>query len=452
MQQEVQYIKEKRTRAKKRELIVLLSMQKRGVDLKIGRLFCIQKQNQWKWDWRKRRMKMALMPNPLGSKEKTAKKLYAFLLLAVQEEKWHHVEWGFETLKLIYAQGYAKSQDAGRLGALVRAVDEKGADECALRLMNAFALLCRCIEHDDVISALIVTALYAYRNRKEALLAKCGDCLCRIAMDEERLTDTMISALKQIGILAIKHQDDGLFREIMSRTLAVGYLRNLAIDKLIHISVVWLEKILERGETSCYEVWKDVFEDTITQRRWTDEEMLRFIESCRLFAGLSAMNPYAAIMQRFLADMLRFAQLQGSIEAQITAVQIVGMAMRIAVHDHPPILAIPYVVPLVKFGADLAHRQMQYPKLYMAKNDCILLAVWQVFLLLEQELQENTWSEACDKLRMLYENYRDTFPMKERELLWWRSLFTYRMKTEKKAIPSDVKRLKKQERIALIGE
>lgn len=452
MQQEVQYTKEKRTRAKKRELIVLQSMRKKGVDLSLGRLFCIQKQNQWKWDWRKRRVKLSLVPRPFGNKEKTAKKLYTFLYRATEEAKWHHVDWGFEALKLLYGEGYAKGQDAGRLGALVRAVDEKGKNDCALRLMDGFALLYRHMPHEvqSIVSALSVLALYAYRNRQEALLAKCGDYLCRIALEEEYVTDAMITAIKQVGILAIKRQDTALFREMLTRGMSICYLRSVPKDKLISMLLSWLEKILEQSEPRCYEAWKDAFEDSVTQGRWDNEAMLRFIESCRALAAMSAMNPYAPLLRRFLNDMLGYAELSKNIEVKITAVQIVGMAMRIAVQDHKRTMALPYVAVLAKFGANLAYRQLQYPKLYETGEGRVLTAVWQVFLLLEQELQESTWSEMRDNLLPLYEDYQNAFPTKEREQLWWHALFAYREQERKMAVPQGVQRLTSKERSVLI--
>lgn len=452
MQQEVQYTKEKRTRAKKRELIVLLSMQRKGVDLELGRLFCVQKSNQWKWHWRKRRMKMALVPKVFGSKEKTMKKLYAFLNLAAEDAKWHHVDWGFETLKMLYTKGYVQSRDAGRLGALVRSVDEKGEYDCALRLMNAFVTLYRHAPQyrKDMIAAITVIALYAYRNKREALLAKCADYLCRIAMDDEQEADEWMPAIKQIGSMAIRRQDGALLREIMSRIITVCYLRSVSSDKLVTLLVTWLEKILHQGDASCYEIWSEVFARSITQEHWSNEAMLALIESCRPLVGLSAMNPYAPIMRQFLADMLYYSELQGDIACSVSAVQIVGMAMRIAVQDHPPTLAIPYTLPLTALGASLSYRQVQYPGLYEAGDGQILTAVWQAFILLDKELEEGRWGDEQDQLLMIYESYRTTFPITKRDMLWWRSLFAYRSRTENKPIPQCIGRLNKKERTALI--
>lgn len=454
MQQEGQYTKEKRTRAKKRELIVLLSMQRKGVDLGLGRLFCIQKQNQWKWHWRKRCMKMVLVPKVFGTKEKTVKKLYTFLNLAVEDAKWHHVDWGFETLKVLYTKGYVQRQDAGRLGALVRSVDEKGESDCALRLMSAFVTLYRQASQytEEIVSAISVIALYACRKKKDALLAKCADYLCRIAMDDRQSSAVWLSAIKQIGIMAIRRQDDALLREIISRTIAVCYLRSVTADKPAMLLTAWLEKILRQEDEPCYQVWREVFAHSITQAHWSDEAMLALIESWRPLAGLSAMNPYAPIMRQFLSDMLYYSELQGDVACAVSTVQIVGMAMRIAVQDHPPALAIPYILPLASLGASLSYRQVQYPHLYETGDGQILTAVWQAFILLDKELEEGRWGDEQDQLLMIYESYRTTFPITKRNMLWWRSLFAYRSRTENKSIPQSIGRLTKKERTALIRQ
>lgn len=430
----------------------MLSMQRKGVDLGLGRLFCVQKPNQWKWHWRKRRMKLALVPKVFGSKEKTMKKLYAFLNLAAEEGKWHHVDWGFETLKMLYTKGYVQSRDAGRLGALVRSVDEKGEHDCALRLMSAFVTLYRHAPQyrKDMTSAITVIALYAYRNKREALLAKCADYLCRIAMDDEQEADEWMPAIKQIGSMAIRRQDGALLREIMSRIITVCYLRSVPSDKLATLLVAWLEKILHQGDASCYEIWSEVFAHSITQEHWSNEAMLALIESCRPLAGLSAMNPYAPIMRQFLSDMLYYSELQGDIACSVSAVQIVGMAMRIAVQDYPPALAIPYILPLAALGASLSYRQVQYPRLYEAGDGKILTAVWQAFILLDKELEEGRWGDEQDQLLMIYESYRTTFQITKRDMLWWRSLFAYRSRTENKPTPQCIGRLSKKERTALI--
>lgn len=454
MQQEVQYTKEKRTRVKKRELIVLQSMLKTRVDLRLGRLFCIQKQNQWKWNWRKRRMALALATEPIHGKEKTCKKLYGFLQKAAEAEKWDYVEWGFETLKMLYGKRWAVDKDASRLGALVRAVSEAGKEDCAIQLMSGFVSLYRNHDsyHENIISAIEVIALYAYRNRKPVLLAKCGDYLCRIALDDESATAVSLQALQRIGTLAILRREAGLFREMMTRTVMITCLRAVPPENRRAVFLAWLEKILYYEEQSCYDAWRDVFADSIMQGHWTSTAMLDFVESCRPLAGLSAMNPYAPLMRCFLADILYYAKLAEDDDIAIASVQIVGMAMRIAVQDYPPEVAMGYIAPLVTFGGNQAWRQVAYPSLYRTGEGRVLTAIWQVFLLLEQELQESTWGETSDKLLPLYEDYQNAFPTKERERLWWHALFAYRLKINGTPIPSTVKKLTKKERTALIRQ
>lgn len=452
MQQEVQYTKEKRTRAKKRELIVLQSMLKTRVDLGLGRLFCIQKQNQWKWNWRKRRMALALATEPIQGKEKTCKRLYGFLQKAAEAEKWDYVEWGFETLKMLYGKRWAVDKDAARLGALVRAVSEAGKDDCAIQLMSGFVPLYRNHDsyHENIISAIEVVALYAYRNRKTVLLAKCGDYLCRIALDDESAIAVSLQAVQRIGTLAILRKEVGLFREMMTRTVMITCVRAVPMEKRRTVFLAWLEKILYYEEQSCYNAWRDVFADSIRQGHWTSTAMLDFVESCRPLAGLSAMNSYAPMMRYFLADMLYYAELAEDDATAIASVQIVGMAMRIAVQDYPPEVAMGYVAPLVNFGGNQAWRQVAYPSLYRTGEGRVLAAIWQVFLLLERELLDSSWGQDADKLTPIYEQYHSTFPITDRDNLWWRSLFAYRMKIEGTPIPHNVKKLTKKERTALI--
>lgn len=430
----------------------MLSMQKTGVGLRSGRLFCIQKQNEWKWDWRKKRMKLELASTRVRHKTDACKRLYPFLLLAASEEKWKHIEWGFETLKLLYSEGKLQSQDAMRLGSLVRQICDIGRADCALMLMSGFVPLYRCNPHcrEEVISALAVVALYAYRNKHHALLAKCGDYLCRIALEQEAVTDELLRAVKQVGMLAIRRKDEALFREMMTRMMTVFFVKSGDMARLEALLVAWLERILHQDTEACYEAWRDCFAESLSQGHWTSPAMLDLLEACRSLAGLSSMNPYSLTMRRFLADMLYYAELEESTEVQITAVQIVGMAMRIALHDYPHALSMPYIAPLVQFGGNWAWRQVRFPALYETGEGRILTAVWQVFLLLEKELSENSWQEERDMLYPIYENYQTTFPLTERDGLFWRSLFAHRKETEGKPIPRKVGRLTRKERTNLI--
>lgn len=430
----------------------MLSMHKVGVGLNSGRLFCIQKQNKWKWDWRKKRMKIELVSTKLRRRHDRCRRLYPFLGLAAAEEKWGHIEWGFETLKFLYSEGVAERQDAGRLGSLVRQVADLGKSDCALALLSGFVPLYRhnpsCRE--EIVGALSVIALHAYRNRQPALMAKCGDYLCRIAIEEESVVDELVRAVKQVGILAVRGRDEGLFREMMMRMMKVFFMRTGSMARLTSLLTAWLERILHQDGEACYEAWRSCLIESLTKGQWTNCDLLALMESCRSMAGLAAMNPYSPVMRRFLSDILYYAELQEDKDVQITAVQIVGMAMRIAVHDYPAALSMPYIVPLSRFGGNQAWRQARFPMLYETGEGRVLTAVWQVFLLLEKELEENRWQEEGDLFFPVYDAYQTTYPLAEREVLFWRSFFAYRKKVNGKTIPRKVGVLTKKERADLL--
>ncbi len=430
----------------------MLSMQKVGVGLNSGRLFCIRKQNKWKWDWRKKRMKIELASTRIRRKTDRCKRLYPFLMMAASEEKWGHIDWGFETLKFLYSEGMALHQDAGRLGNLVRQVADMGKTDCALALLSGFVPMYRhnpsCRE--EIVGALSVVALHAYRNKCPVLTAKCGDYLCRIALEQEAVTDELLRAVKQVGMLAIRGRDEGLFREMMTRIMKIFFVRTGDMMKLTVLLTAWLERILHQDGEGCYEAWRSCLTESLTKGQWTSTDMLALMESCRSMAGLAAMNPYSTVMRQFLGDILRYAELQADADVQITAVQIVGMAMRIAVHDYPSPLAMPYIVPLSRFGGDWAWRQAQFPALYETREGRVLTAVWQVFLLLEKELEENRWQEEGDLFYPVCEAYQTAFPLTEREVLFWRSFFAYRKKVNGKTIPRKIGTLTKKERMNLI--
>lgn len=430
----------------------MLSMHKVGVGLNSGRLFCIQKQNKWKWDWRKKRMKIELVSTKLRRRHDRCRRLYPFLGLAAAEEKWGHIEWGFETLKFLYSEGVAERQDAGRLGSLVRQVADLGKSDCALALLSGFVPLYRhnpsCRE--EIVGALSVIALHAYRNRQPALMAKCGDYLCRIAIEEESVVDELVRAVKQVGILAVRGRDEGLFREMMMRMMKVFFMRTGSMARLTSLLTAWLERILHQDGEACYEAWRSCLIESLTKGQWTNCDLLALMESCRSMAGLAAMNPYSPVMRRFLSDILYYAELQEDKDVQITAVQIVGMAMRIAVHDYPAALSMPYIVPLSRFGGNQAWRQARFPMLYETGEGRVLTAVWQVFLLLEKELEENRWQEEGDLFYPVYDAYQTTYPLAEREVLFWRSFFAYRKKVNGKTIPRKVGVLTKKERADLL--
>ena len=430
----------------------MLSMHKVGVGLNSGRLFCIQKQNKWKWDWRKKRMKIELVSTKLRRRHDRCRRLYPFLGLAAAEEKWGHIEWGFETLKFLYSEGVAERQDAGRLGSLVRQVADLGKSDCALALLSGFVPLYRhnpsCRE--EIVGALSVIALHAYRNRQPALMAKCGDYLCRIAIEEESVVDELVRAVKQVGILAVRGRDEGLFREMMMRMMKVFFMRTGSMARLTSLLTAWLERILHQDGEACYEAWRSCLIESLTKGQWTNCDLLALMESCRSMAGLAAMNPYSPVMRRFLSDILYYAELQEDKDVQITAVQIVGMAMRIAVHDYPAALSMPYIVPLSRFGGNQAWRQARFPMLYETGEGRVLTAVWQVVLLLEKELEENRWQEEGDLFFPVYDAYQTTYPLAEREVLFWRSFFAYRKKVNGKTIPRKVGVLTKKERADLL--
>lgn len=399
-------------------------------------------------------MKFRLASARLRHKTDACKRFYPFLLLAASEEQWGHIDWGFETLKLLYSEGNAQSQDALRLGSLVRQLGDAGKDDCALLIMGGFASLYRhnpqC--HENIISALAVIALYAYRSKRGALLAKSGDYLCRIAIEQETMTEELIRAIKQTGMLAIRRRDDALFREIMSRVMTIFFAKTGDTDKLTSLLVDWLERILHQDAEACYSAWRDCFADSITQGHWTSSAMLALLESCRSLAGLAAINPYSETMRRFLADILDYSEMTENTEVQITAVQIVGMAMRIAVRDYPRPLSMPYLVPLVQFGGSQAWRRLRFPMLYETGEGRVLRAVWQVFILLEQELEEKEYQEQTDMLASVWDAYRAEYSPAERDSLFWRALFAYRRETSGKHIPRRAGRLTKRERTDLLGK
>ena len=399
-------------------------------------------------------MKIELASTKLGRKTDRCRRLYPFLMMAVAEEKWGHIDWGFEMLKFLYSEGEAQQQDAGRLGSLVRQVADMGKTDCALALLSGFVPMYRhnpsCRE--EIVGALSVIALHAYRNKRSALTARCGDYLCRIAMEEEAVSDELLRAVKQVGMLAVRGRDEGLFREMMTRIMKVFFMRAGNMARLTVLLTAWLERILYQDGEGCYEVWRSCLTESLTKKQWTSTDMLALMESCRSMAGLAAMNPYSTVMQRFLKDMLYYGELHEDRDVQITAVQIVGMAMRIAVHDYPSDLSMPYVVPLSHFGGNQAWRQTQFPSLYETGEGRVLTAVWQVFLLLEKELEENRWQEDGDLLYPVYEAYRSTYPLTEREVLFWRSFFAYRKKVNGKSIPRKVGTLTRKERADLLGK
>ena len=397
-------------------------------------------------------MKIELVSTKLRRKHDRCRRLYPFLGLAAAEEKWGHIEWGFETLKFLYSEGVAERQDAGRLGSLVRQVADLGKSDCALALLSGFVPLYRhnpsCRE--EIVGALSVIALHAYRNRQPALMAKCGDYLCRIAIEEESVVDELVRAVKQVGILAVRGRDEGLFREMMMRMMKVFFMRTGSMARLTSLLTAWLERILHQDGEACYEAWRSCLIESLTKGQWTNCDLLALMESCRSMAGLAAMNPYSPVMRRFLSDILYYAELQEDKDVQITAVQIVGMAMRIAVHDYPAALSMPYIVPLSRFGGNQAWRQARFPMLYETGEGRVLTAVWQVFLLLEKELEENRWQEEGDLFFPVYDAYQTTYPLAEREVLFWRSFFAYRKKVNGKTIPRKVGVLTKKERADLL--
>lgn len=397
-------------------------------------------------------MKIELVSTKLRRKHDRCRRLYPFLGLAAAEEKWGHIEWGFETLKFLYSEGVAERQDAGRLGSLVRQVADLGKSDCALALLSGFVPLYRhnpsCRE--EIVGALSVIALHAYRNRQPALMAKCGDYLCRIAIEEESVVDELVRAVKQVGILAVRGRDEGLFREMMMRMMKVFFMRTGSMARLTSLLTAWLERILHQDGEACYEAWRSCLIESLTKGQWTNCDLLALMESCRSMAGLAAMNPYSPVMRRFLSDILYYAELQEDKDVQITAVQIVGMAMRIAVHDYPAALSMPYIVPLSRFGGNQAWRQARFPMLYETGEGRVLTAVWQVFLLLEKELEENRWQEEGDLFYPIYDAYQTTYPLAEREVLFWRSFFAYRKKMNGKTIPRKVGVLTKKERADLL--
>lgn len=397
-------------------------------------------------------MKIELVSTKLRRKHDRCRRLYPFLGLAAAEEKWGHIEWGFETLKFLYSEGVAERQDAGRLGSLVRQVADLGKSDCALALLSGFVPLYRhnpsCRE--EIVGALSVIALHAYRNRQPALMAKCGDYLCRIAIEEESVVDELVRAVKQVGILAVRGRDEGLFREMMMRMMKVFFMRTGSMARLTSLLTAWLERILHQDGEACYEAWRSCLIESLTKGQWTNCDLLALMESCRSMAGLAAMNPYSPVMRRFLSDILYYAELQEDKDVQITAVQIVGMAMRIAVHDYPAALSMPYIVPLSRFGGNQAWRQARFPMLYETGEGRVLTAVWQVFLLLEKELEENRWQEEGDLFYPVYDAYQTTYPLAEREVLFWRSFFAYRKKVNGKTIPRKVGVLTKKERADLL--
>lgn len=397
-------------------------------------------------------MKIELVSTKLRRRHDRCRRLYPFLGLAAAEEKWGHIEWGFETLKFLYSEGVAERQDAGRLGSLVRQVADLGKSDCALALLSGFVPLYRhnpsCRE--EIVGALSVIALHAYRNRQPALMAKCGDYLCRIAIEEESVVDELVRAVKQVGILAVRGRDEGLFREMMMRMMKVFFMRTGSMARLTSLLTAWLERILHQDGEACYEAWRSCLIESLTKGQWTNCDLLALMESCRSMAGLAAMNPYSPVMRRFLSDILYYAELQEDKDVQITAVQIVGMAMRIAVHDYPAALSIPYIVPLSRFGGNQAWRQARFPMLYETGEGRVLTAVWQVFLLLEKEFEENRWQEEGDLFYPVYDAYQTTYPLTEREVLFWRSFFAYRKKVNGKTIPRKVGVLTKKERADLL--
>ena len=80
----------------------------------------------------------------------------------------------------------------------------------------------------------------------------------------------------------------------------------------------------------------------------------------------------------------------------------------------------------------------------------MLTAVWQVFLLLEKELEENRWQEEGDLFYPIYDTYQTAYPLTEREVLFWRSFFAYRKKVIVKPIPRKVCTLTRKERADLL--
>ena len=397
-------------------------------------------------------MKIELVSTKLRRRADRCRRFYPFLGLAVSEEKWGHIEWGFEMLKFLYSEGVAERQDAGRLGSLVRQAAGLGKTDCALAFLSGFVPMYRhnpsCRE--EIVGALLVVALHAYRSRQSALMAKCGDYLCRIAMEEEAVSDELLRAVKQVGILAVRRRDEGLFREMMTRIMKVFVMRAGNMARLTAVLTAWLERILHQDGDDCYEAWRSCLTESLAKGQWTSTHLLALLESCRSMAGLAAMNPYSSVMRRFLDDMLRYGELQEDRDVQITAVQIVGMAMRIAVHDYPSALSMPYITPLSRFGGNQAWRQARFPMLYETGEGRVLTAVWQVFLLLEKELEENRWQEEGDLFYPIYDTYQTAYPLTEREVLFWRSFFAYRKKVNGKPIPRKVGTLTRKERADLL--
>jgi hypothetical protein len=269
-------------------------------------------------------------------------------------------------------------------------------------------------------------------------------------MEEEAVSDELLRAVKQVGILAVRRRDEGLFREMMTRIMKVFVMRAGNMARLTAVLTAWLERILHQDGDDCYEAWRSCLTESLAKGQWTSIDLLALLESCRSMAGLAAMNPYSSVMRRFLDDMLRYGELQEDRDVQITAVQIVGMAMRIAVHDYPSALSMPYITPLSRFGGNQAWRQARFPMLYETGEGRVLTAVWQVFLLLEKELEENRWQEEGDLFYPIYDTYQLAYPLTEREVLFWRSFFAYRKKVNGKPIPRKVGTLTRKERADLL--
>jgi hypothetical protein len=138
-------------------------------------------------------------------------------------------------------------------------------------------------------------------------LAKCGDYLCRIAIEEQTATDELLRAVKQVGMLAVRGRDEGLFREMMTRIMKVFFMRTGNMARLTALLTSWLERILHQDGEDCYEVWRSCLTESLTKGQWTSADLLALLESCRSMAGLAAMNPYSGVMRRFLGDMLYYS-------------------------------------------------------------------------------------------------------------------------------------------------
>ncbi|MBP2650623.1 MAG: hypothetical protein H6Q74_1448 [Firmicutes bacterium] len=275
---------------------------------------------------------------------------------------------GYKTIDLLkeaFAGGLMRKDEPFELAGVIVGAFRRKQPDIAAATLDAFRQLVRYMPLENIYLAteqLSQLAVSCFKENYPFLAAKTAEV---VVVAFERKTEeraAVIKALTNIGVLALKHKDNGLFWEIIVRLdgLVKGDSLNKSdLAQITNMTGVWLHNIVKYNNTAMFPVLTDFVVNVLNLEKLTQIELTTFVKDWYNVAGTACFTPNSDLAARIIAFTFKMTLSRWESRGMELTVKGACQVARIVILEKGIKEAFPYIWPLLDTGRNLLAQELK---------------------------------------------------------------------------------------------